>query len=115
MNSGASSGFAYVFEKSWKPLKPRSFTAAFGLRDGPARVAEPQASHRCELARVLLDNAGEEVVDADSPIVGLGAAEEFRAGDAVGEHGEVHAHGVHRSELGLDLAVSGRGDDAIRR
>ena len=89
--------------------------AAFGLRDGPVRVAEPQASHRCELARVLLDDAGEEIVDADGPIVGLGAAEELRAGDAVGEHGEVHAHVLHRRELGLDVAVSGRGDDAVRR
>ena len=115
MNSWSVERFAEGVGEYLEAAEAEVVDAAFGLRNRAVGVAEPEASPCGELAGVLLDDVGDEVVDADGPVVGLGSSEELGAGDAVAEHGEVDAHGVHRGEFRFDLAVSGRRGDAEGR
>ena len=83
--------------------------ASIDLGNGALGAAPAERGPGVEFVRMLRHDAGEMVVDAGGPIIGLAAAQQFRPWHAVAQHGHANAEVFHITQFGVHIGVAQRG------
>ena len=78
---------------------------AVNLLDGAFGTAKTNVGPANELPWVFLNDLGLKIVHPCGPVVGLRAAQHFRAGDAVVDYGQVHSNLFHVPEFLFNVGV----------
>lgn len=87
-------------------LEPQLVHAPVDLFDGPRGAAPAEGCPGSELAGMLSYDAGQMVVNAGGPGIGLVPAQQLGTRHTVAQHRQANAELLHTSQLGVHIGVA---------